>query len=85
MKKYVQMDDLGNRQKIESDTREEDPYKYFQGNIVNASNVLFTTRIRRVIQVGDGFDWFVLGCRYNFLWHFRIFLVILYLAYEIIK
>jgi hypothetical protein len=38
--------------------------------------------LRRFIQINDGNNWFILGCRYNFLFNFRVLLVILYITYE---
>lgn len=56
-----------------------------QRYISNVSDVLSPIWVRRIIQINDGFEWFVLGCRYNFLLHLRLFLVILYFTYETFK
>lgn len=57
---------------------ETDPLSRY---ISNVSDVLSPLWVRRFIQVIDGGHWFVLGCRYNFLLHFRMFLVILYFIF----
>lgn len=49
------------------------------------SNVLSPIWIRRTFQINNGFEWFILGCRYDFLLNFRLFLVIIYISYEIFK
>ena len=56
-----------------------------QRYIANVSNVLSPLWLRRLIQINNGFEWFVLGCRYRFLFYFRMFLVVLYLTYETFK
>lgn len=56
-----------------------------QRYLSNVSNVLSPVWVRRPIQVNHGFKWFILGCRYRFLFNFRMFLVVLYLAYEVFK
>ncbi len=64
--------------KTETQGDEIDPLSRY---ITNASDVFSPIRVRRFIQVIDGGHWFVLGCRYNFLLHFRMFLVILYFIF----
>ena len=56
-----------------------------QRYVSNVSNVLSPLWIRRPIQINNGFEWFVLGCRYRFLFYFRMFLVVLYITYETFK
>ena len=58
---------------------------FIQRHISNVSNVFSTTWVRRLVQVNNGYEWFVLGCRYRFLFNFRLFLVMLYISYEIFK
>ncbi len=58
---------------------------FLQRYISNVSNVLSPIWLRRVIQINDGNNWFVLGSRYYFLFNFRVFLVVVYLTYEIFK
>jgi hypothetical protein len=56
-----------------------------QRYISYVSDVLSPTWVRRPIQTNNGSEWFILGCRCNLLLNFRMFLVILYLAYEVFK
>lgn len=49
-----------------------------QRYISNVSDVLSPLWLRRPLQVIDGGNWLILGCRYNFLLYFRLFLVVLY-------
>lgn len=65
--------------------RQEQKNSVLQRYISNVSDVLSPIWVRRVIQVNDGFNWLILGCRYRFLFNFRMFLVVLYLAYETFK
>jgi len=54
-------------------------------SIFNARNVFSSLWLRRSIQNDNGYNWIVLGCRYSFLWGFRVFWVAFYLLYEIVK
>jgi hypothetical protein len=56
-----------------------------QRYISNVSNVLSPIWVRRSVQINNGSEWFVLGSRYRFLFYFRLFLVVLYISYEILK
>ena len=56
-----------------------------QRYVTNVSNVLSTSWVRCTIQANDGTDRFVLGSRRYLLFNFRMFLVILYITYEIFK
>ena len=56
-----------------------------QRYITNVSNVLSTSWIRCTIQADDGSDRFVLGSRRYLLLNFRVFLVIVYITYQILK
>ena len=56
-----------------------------QRSVTNASNVLSTVWLRCLIQANNGFEWVLLGSRCSLLLNFRLFLVILYLAYQIVK
>ena len=58
---------------------ESDPLSRY---ISNVSDVLSPVWLRRIVQINNGFEWFVLGSRYNFLFNFRLLLVIVYLTYE---
>lgn len=65
--------------------RKREQTSFLQRYIANVGNVLSPIWVRRLIQVNNGFEWFVLGCRYRFLFNFRLFLVVLYISYEILK
>jgi hypothetical protein len=56
-----------------------------QRYLANVSNVLSPIWVRRPVQANHGSEWFLLGCRCSLLLHFRLFLVVLYLTYEILK
>jgi hypothetical protein len=49
-----------------------------QRYVAYVSDVLSPIWVRRFIQIDDGGNWFVLGCRYRFLLYFRMFLVIFF-------
>ena len=65
--------------------REKQKINILQRYISNVSDVFSPIWLRRIIQVNNGSEWFILGCRYRFLFYFRLFLVVLYISYEIIK
>jgi hypothetical protein len=56
-----------------------------QRYITNVSDVLSTIGLRCTIQTNDGTDRFVLGSRRYLLLNFRLFLVGVYISYEIFK
>ena len=56
-----------------------------QRYITNVSDVLSPIWLRRPVQINNGHQWFILGSRYRFLFYFRMFLVGLYISYEILK
>jgi hypothetical protein len=58
---------------------------FLQRYISNVSDVLSPIWLRRPIQINNGLEWFILGSRYRFLFNFRLFLVILYITYEVSK
>jgi hypothetical protein len=58
---------------------------FIQRYVSNASNVLSTFWLRRLIQANNGFEWVILGSRCSLLLNFRLFLVILYITYQVIK
>jgi hypothetical protein len=58
---------------------------FLQRYLANVSDVLSPIWVRRAFQIDDGGNWFILGCRYRFLFNFRMFLVVIYLAYETFK
>ena len=78
------MDPDGDKQNKIS-KREKQPTNFLQRYVSNVSDVLSPIWVRRIIQVNNGFEWFILGSRYRFLFNFRMFLVILYITYETFK
>jgi hypothetical protein len=58
---------------------------FLQRYLANVSDVLSPIWVRRAFQIDDGGNWFILGRRYRFLFNFRMFLVVIYLAYETFK
>ena len=75
-------DDSEQNQKIK---RQKQEINFLQRYISNVSDVLSTSWIRCTIQDNDGSDRFVLGSRRYLLLNFRVFLVVLYIAYETFK
>ena len=69
-------------QKFKEQGKETGPIQRY---ITNVSDVLSTTWLRCTIQANDGTDRFVLGSRRYLLLNFRMFLVVLYIAYEAFK
>jgi hypothetical protein len=65
--------------------RQNQPSNFLQRYVSNVSDVLSPIWLRRIIQVNNGREWFILGSRYRFLFNFRVFLVILYITYETFK
>lgn len=53
-----------------------------QRYVAYVSDVLSSIWVRRILQVDDRGNWFILGCRYRFLFNFRLFLVVIYFTYE---
>ena len=80
---YSNMDEGDQEPKQIQEKREKNDS--LQGYVSYVSDVLSPIWVRRPIQVNHGFKWFILGCRYRFLFNFRMFLVMLYLAYEVFK
>ena len=65
--------------------RQKQEINFLQRYISNVGNVLSPIWLRRPIQINNGYKWFVLGSRFHFLFYFRMFLVVLYISYEILK
>jgi hypothetical protein len=65
--------------------RKRTQINFIQRYISNVSNVLSPLWIRRTIQINNGYEWFILGSRYNFLFNFRLFLVVVFLIIQIFK
>jgi hypothetical protein len=78
------MDD-GDSKKNKQVKRKRTQINFIQRYISNVSNVLSPLWIRRTIQINNGFEWFILGSRFNFLFNFRLFLVVVFLIIEIFK
>lgn len=64
--------------------REKDQINFLQRYVTYVGDVFSPIWIRYVIQADYGNNWFILGSRYSFLFHFRLFLVILYITYEVL-
>ena len=78
------MDD-GDSKKNKQVKRKRTQTNFLQRYISNVSNVLSPLWIRRTIQINNGREWFILGSRYNFLFNFRLFLVVVFLIIQIFK
>ena len=65
--------------------RQNQPSNFIQRYITNVSDVLSPIWVRRIIQIDNGREWFILGSRYRFLFHVRMLLVIVDITYETIK
>jgi hypothetical protein len=74
-----------NEETLKTNNDEGDPDSFIQRFIPNVGNVFPTTGIRYVVQIDDGINRLVLGSRYCFLLYLRLFLVGVYLTYEILK
>lgn len=79
------MDEGGSKKNNREITDESDPYSIVSRFISDVSNVFSTFGVRCAIQIYDGYHRLLLGSRRGILLNFRIFLVILYIAYEIYK
>lgn len=58
---------------------------FLQRYLFNVGNVFSSIWVRSTFQNNNGYERFILGGEYRFLLYFRVFLVILYLFYQIIK
>ena len=79
------MDDGDSEKNNKEIRKQREPIGALQRYIINASDVLSTFGVRCVVQANDGYNRLVLGSRRGVLLNFRLFLVVLYLAYEAIK
>jgi hypothetical protein len=77
------MDESESKQKDRTTQDEGEPHSLMEKYIVNVSNVFSPSWLRRAFQIDDGNNWLILGCRYNFLFNFRLFLVVLYLFFQL--
>jgi hypothetical protein len=78
------MDD-GDSKEDKQTKRKGTQVNFLQRYIFNVSDVLSPLWIRRTIQINNGYEWFILGSRYRFLFYFRLFLVVVFLIVEIFK
>ncbi len=72
-------------EQIKKIKRQGQKTSFLQRYVTNVSDVFSATRLRCTIQTDDGTDRFVLGSRRYLLLNFRVFLVIVYLTYEVLK
>ena len=79
------MDPDGDKQNKKQIHQKRKETSFLQRYVSNVSDVLSPIWVRRPIQVNNGFEWFILGSRYRFLLYFRVFLVVLYISYEVLK
>lgn len=78
------MDPDGEKQ-IKKSIRKGKETSFLKRYVSNVSNVFSPIWVRCTIQTNNGLEWFILGCRYRFLFNFRLFLVIFYITYQAIK
>lgn len=83
--KFIKMDESDSEKQTKQTKTKGASFDVLQRYITNVSDVLSTTWLRCTIQANDGTDRFVLGSRRYLLLNFRLFLVSLYIAYEIFK
>ena len=74
-----------NEETLKTTNDEGDPDSFIQRYILNVGNVFPPIGIRHAVQIDDGINRLVLGSRYCFLLYIRLFLVGVYLTYEILK
>lgn len=72
-------------EQIKKIKRQKQKTSFLQRYLANVSDVFSAARLRCTIQADDGTDRFVLGSRRYLLLNFRLFLVVLYITYEILK
>ncbi len=72
-------------EQIKKIKRQKQKTSVLQRYVTNVSDVLSTSGLRCTIQTNDGSDRFVLGSRRYLLLNFRVFLVIVYITYQILK
>jgi len=77
--------DEDDSEKNQQTKKQKSPSNFIQRYLTNVSDVLSPIWVRRIIQIDNGREWFILGSRYHFLFHFRMFLVVVYLTYETFK
>lgn len=72
-------------EQIKKIKRQKQKTSVLQRYVSNVSDVLSASGLRCTIQTNDGSDRFVLGSRRYLLLNFRVFLVIVYITYQILK
>ena len=77
--------DEDDSEKNQQTKKQKPPSNFLQRYLTNVSDVLSPIWVRRIVQIDNGREWFILGSRYRFLFNFRMFLVILYITYETFK
>jgi len=79
------MDDGDSEKNNKEIRKQREQNNALQRYITNVSNVFSTFGVRCVVQANDGYNRLILGSRRGLLLNFRLFLVVLYLAYETFK
>lgn len=79
------MDEGGSKKNNRETTKEGDPYSIVSRFISDVGNVFSTSWVRCIVQAYDGYNRLILGSRRGLLLNFRIFLVGIYIAYQIYK
>jgi len=79
------MDDGDSEKNNKEIRKQREQIRALSRYITNVSNVLSTFGVRCVVQANDGYNRLILGSRRGLLLNFRLFLVVLYLAYETFK
>ena len=77
------MDEGDSKKQTKNSEDEGEPYSIMERYSANVSNLLPPIWLRRAFKIHDGGNWLILGCRYHFLFYFRLFLVVLYLFFQI--
>ena len=77
--------DEDDSEKDKQTKKQKSPSNFIQRYLTNVSDVLSPIWVRRIIQINNGREWFILGSRDYFLVYFRMLLVVLYLTYETLK
>ena len=71
--------------KIQTIKTKREKTDFLQRLVADVGDVFSAFRLRCAFQTNNGYDRLVLGSRRSLLLNFRVFLVILYIAYETIK
>lgn len=79
------MDDGDSEKNNQKIRKQREQIGALQRYIFNVGDVLSTFGVRCVVQANDGYNRLVLGSRRGLLLNFRIFLVGIYIAYQIYK